>query len=187
MHQVGLQTENGQERRRRRRRNTCLWLLQVRASLHWCMESTLLLCLFFLPSRQLPASTVNVCSHLSYMRVKYETQQLTSLLGHSLCRPRHSYFHTSCGLCPRPSFHPDSVTYSQPCLSIARLSSCLSNKLDLMVCSVKMSSISLKQVWMFWLPIKHCQVCYKDTSGLKINQKGKVSDGKSCSRLQRKM
>lgn len=32
-----------------------------------------------------------------------------------------------------------------------------------------MSSVSLKQVWMFWSPIKHCQVCYKDTSGLKIN------------------
>lgn len=44
MHQVGLQTENSQKERRR---NTCLWLLQVRASLHWCMESTLLLCLFF--------------------------------------------------------------------------------------------------------------------------------------------
>lgn len=118
IHQVGLQTENSQEERKRRR-NTCLWLLQVRASLHWCMESTSLLYLFF------------------YHLTSFLLQQLMcaaifltwgSYMKHSssFLQPRHSYSHTSCGLCPRPSFHPDSATNSEPCLSTACLSSCLS-------------------------------------------------------------
>lgn len=78
MHQVGLP-------RRKKKKKKQLFMVAAGQSVSTPVHGVHFITMpMFLPSHQLSASTVNVCSHLSYMRVKYETQQLT------YSEPRHA-------------------------------------------------------------------------------------------------